>query len=164
MLVAQEPVRRKLRAEHNEVLGNDLTGASATLIESPCLLNFLLYTSSVIKEPLRLHRAPMPLRDGQSHQEVVDRETTGDRYTTDGFILWDELRSQSRSEAFQARANEFVPERWATKDEGDPLHPKKHSWRIFGLGNRNCTGPELAMIEMKLMLVFLARETEIDWV
>ncbi|GJC77269.1 cytochrome P450 monooxygenase aflN [Colletotrichum liriopes] len=160
--IAKSPeVGRKLRAEHDEILGKDPAEASATLRQSPHLLNSLLYTGGIIKEALRLYPGPMSLRDGQPHYQIVDRDT-GVRCPTDGFILWDGIRSRSRSEELWPRAKEVVPERWMTTNDDDPLHPKKHAWRMFGSGNRNCIGQELAVMEMKIVLVFMARQIEVE--
>ncbi|GKT43619.1 putative sterigmatocystin biosynthesis P450 monooxygenase stcS [Colletotrichum spaethianum] len=160
--IAKNPeVGRKLRAEHDEILGKDTAETIEVLKQSPHLLNSLIYTGGIIKEALRLYPGPTSLRDGQSHYHIVDRDT-GDRYPTDGFVLWDGIRSRSRSNELWPRAKEVIPERWMTTSEDDPLHPKKHSWRMFGIGSRNCIGQELAMTEMKLVLVFMAREIEVD--
>ncbi|KAK1985961.1 cytochrome P450 4V3 [Colletotrichum cereale] len=160
--IAKNPeVARKLRAEHDKILGEDPAMAAETLKESPHLLNSLLYTGGILKEALRLYPGPISMRDGRPHYNILDKET-GDRYPTDGFIIWDGMRSRSRSEELWPRAQEIVPERWMTTDESNPLYPKKHSWRMFGVGARNCIGQELAVMEMKIVLVFMAREIELD--
>ncbi|KAK1593451.1 cytochrome P450 4V3 [Colletotrichum navitas] len=160
--IAKNPeVARKLRDEHNKILGEDPAMAAENLQQSPHLINSLLYTGGIIREALRLNPGPASLRDGKPHYTIIDKET-GDRYPTDGFIVWDGTRSRSLSEELWPRAKEVVPERWVTTDENDPLRPKKHSWRMFGVGPRNCIGQELAVMEMKMVLVFMAREIDID--
>ncbi|KAK1997757.1 cytochrome P450 4V3 [Colletotrichum falcatum] len=160
--IAKNPeVARKLRAEHDEILGEDPATAAEKLIQSPHLVNSLQYTGGIIKEALRLYPGPTSMRDGRPHYSIADKET-GDRYQTDGFIVWDGMRSRSHSEELWPRAKEVVPERWMTTDENDPLHPRKHSWRMFGVGPRNCIGQELAVMEIKLVLVFVAREIDVD--
>ncbi|KXH62000.1 cytochrome P450 4V3 [Colletotrichum salicis] len=160
--IAKNPeVGQKLRAEHDEVFGKDPADAIEKIRESPHLLNSLLYTGGVIKEALRLFPGPPVIRDGQSHYHITD-SITGEQYPTGGFLIWDGLRSQSRNENLWPRGNEVVPERWMTTDPEDPFYPKKHGWRIFGLGSRACIGQELAVIEMKLVLVSLVRNFDID--
>ncbi|KAK2043438.1 cytochrome P450 4V3 [Colletotrichum somersetense] len=160
--IAKNPeVARKLRAEHDKILGEDPAMTAENLRQSPHLINSLLYTGGVIKESLRLYPGPTSLRDGKPHYTIIDKET-GDRYPTDGFLVWDGMRSRSFSEELWPRAKEVVPERWMTTNDSDPLHPKKHSWRMFGVGPRSCIGQELAMMEMKMVLVFMTREMDID--
>ncbi|OHF04265.1 cytochrome P450 4V3 [Colletotrichum orchidophilum] len=160
--IAKNPeVGQRLRAEHDEVFGKDPADAMDKIRESPHLLNSLIYTGGVIKEALRLFTGPPVVRDGLPHYRITD-SITGEQYPTGGFLIWDGLRSQSRNDDLWPRAKEVVPERWMTTDPKDPLYPKKHGWRTFGLGSRACIGQELAVVEMKLVLVSLARNFDID--
>nr|XP_036578176.1 cytochrome p450 [Colletotrichum truncatum]KAF6785340.1 cytochrome p450 [Colletotrichum truncatum] len=161
-IIGKNPeIAAKVRAEHDEVLGKDITELSARLTESPHLLNSLPYTAGIIKEALRLYPAVGALRQGASHYQIVDRET-GVKYPTDNCMLFDSSRSLSRADELWHRAKEAIPERWLTTDTEDPLYPPKNAWRRFGSGPRICIGQELAMTEMKLVVVFLAREFDID--
>lgn len=45
-----------------------------------------------------------------------------------------------------------------------PLHPIKGAWRPFEHGPRSCIGQELAMLEMKVILVLTVRTFEIELV
>ncbi|KAJ8131544.1 hypothetical protein O1611_g2083 [Lasiodiplodia mahajangana] len=121
-----------LRKEHDDMFGADPEKAAQVLAVSPHLLSSLPYTLGVIKETLRLH----PLA---------------------GTIL----PAIHRHPKYWLRADEFVPERW-TVAEGDPLHPVHNAWVPFSIGARNCIGMELAMIELKLVLVLLVRTFDIE--
>ena len=83
------------------------------------------------------------------------------QYPTDGFGIWDAIGWTHRNPALWLRANEFVPERWLVSQD-DPLHPPKDGFRTFGLGQRNCIGQELAVVEAKLILVICARKFDIE--
>ncbi|KAL2050113.1 hypothetical protein ABVK25_009616 [Lepraria finkii] len=57
-----------------------------------------------------------------------------------------------RNPEFWPQPDTFLPERWPVA-AGDTLAPAKGSWRPFEYGPRNCSGQELAIIEMKIVLV-----------
>ena len=59
------------------------------------------------------------------------------------------------------RVTEFIPERFMVPD-CDPLHPVKNAHRPFELGAHRCIGEELAMMSMKLILVFTLMELDIE--
>jgi hypothetical protein len=62
------------------------------------------------------------------------------------------------------RATEFLPERFLVTDE-NLLYPPKNAHRPFELGTTRCIGEELAMMEMKLVLILTSRELKFnfDW-
>lgn len=151
----------KVRAEHDAVFGTDLTTTTSQLKSSPHLLNSLPYTLAAVKESLRLYPVVGGTRDGSPNFTFKDSKSNL-IYPTDGFLVWDGVRAAQRAEHIWPRAGEYFPERWLVTDVNDPLHPGRNAWRPFLLGPRNCIGQELAMVEMKLVLVMLSREIEID--
>lgn len=64
------------------------------------------------------------------------------------------------SRFFWPQPDSFIPERWLVSD-GDPLRPMKGAWRPFEWGPRNCIGQELALLELKLVMVMTLREFNI---
>ncbi|TDZ49627.1 putative sterigmatocystin biosynthesis P450 monooxygenase stcS [Colletotrichum trifolii] len=128
---------------------------------SPHLLSSLTYTAGVIMETLRLYPVIGPLRDGSSRYEFVDLET-GVSCPTDGCLVVDAVRALATAEEIWPRAAEVIPERWMTTDPSDPLYAPKYAWRMFGHGPRVCIGQELALTEIKLAIVFLVREFDLD--
>lgn len=149
----------KLRAEHNEVLGNDQTTAADQIRQAAHKLYNLPYTLGVIKETLRLTPVAATLRDGQSGFYLAN---PGDsfQYHTEGFAIWDAMPMLHRRADLWPQPDKFIPERWMVP-EGDPLRPHKDAWRPFELGNRNCIGQELALIELRLVIVLVARRFDI---
>lgn len=85
----------------------------------------------------------------------------GRHYPTDDGLIWLIPHAIQRDPAFWPQADKLVPERWLV-GSGDPLYPVKHTWRPFEHGPRACIGIELSMIEMKVVMVLLARSFDIE--
>ncbi|KAK3323730.1 cytochrome P450 [Cercophora scortea] len=150
-----------LRAEHTSVFGPDPSTASSQIALNPALLNSLPYTLSVIKETLRLFPPVGSVREGQTNLFLTS-PSTGTRYPTAGWMLFSCSFASQRWDAVWPRAGEFVPERWLVRDESDPLHVRKNAFRPFELGPRNCIGQELALLELKAIMVLTLREMEFE--
>ncbi|KAI1819274.1 cytochrome P450 [Xylaria intraflava] len=151
-------VLEQLRDEVRRVLGPE---AKSLLREKPHQLNELQYAAAVIKETLRLHPIASTHRQGSAEFSILINGTTYP--TLNALMNTSPLAVHLRSDLWP-RATEFLPERF-TVAENDLLHPPKHAWRAFELGTTRCIGEELAMIEMKLILVFTVSELdlEFDW-
>ncbi len=153
-----------LRAELDAVFGPDPSQLVPKLNAQPQLLQQLQYTAAFVKEALRLHPSAPQIR--VSEGGFVFLNVPGDEerpyYPTKGFMLWDAVMAGQRYEGVWARRNEFLPERWLV-GPGDELYVKtKIAWRFFGTGPRQCIGQELAMTELKLVLIAVAREVDIE--
>ncbi|OLN87586.1 putative sterigmatocystin biosynthesis P450 monooxygenase stcS-like protein 5 [Colletotrichum chlorophyti] len=149
-------VLQKVLAEHDEVLGRDTGLAVSNIIDNPTLLNQLSYTNAVLKETLRLYPPIGTVREG-APDLFLTQPATGERFPTDGFMLFISSPAMHRWEALWPEPDKMIPERWLVK-EGDPLYPLKSAFRPFELGPRNCIGQELAMMEMRLILALTIRE------
>lgn len=167
-ILARHPtVLARLRAEHNSVLGPSLdpSRAAITLISDPFLLNKLPYTLAVIKETLRLYPTVSTTRIGEPHFSIIDADAdanTGQHFPTDGFCVWDIPQVIHRDPRYWSRPDDFIPERWLVP-AGDLLRPMaKGAWRPFSEGPRNCIGQELAVMEMKVILVMTARAFDVQ--
>lgn len=151
-------VLSRVRAEHDEVFGLDLGLTSSLIIKDPSLLNRLPYTLAIIKETLRLYPAVSSTRAGEPGFDVMDDE--GRRFPTEGFLVWANPHTIQRDPTYWPKPDEFVPERWLVSPN-DPLHPIKGAWRPFEYGPRNCIGQELAMVEMKIIMVMVVRRFDV---
>lgn len=145
-------------AEHDEILGSDLDKTASLITQDPFLLNQLPYTLAVIKETLRMYPAVSSARAGEPGFNVTDDQ--GRQFPTDGFLVWANCQTVQRDPTYWPRPDEFLPERWLVPPN-DPLHPVKGAWRPFEYGPRNCIGQELAMIEMKVVMVMTLRKFHI---
>ncbi|KAK2872113.1 hypothetical protein FQN49_002556 [Arthroderma sp. PD_2] len=150
----------KLRAEHDTVLGPDPNAAVDKIRESPHILDSLPYTYGVIKESLRLNPATITIREGQP--DFTFKITGSDTaWPTQGFDLFDSSIAIHRDPANFPDPLNFIPERFMVP-ENDPLHPPKNVWRAFQLGPRKCIGQELAIVELKLVLVLVVRRFDVE--
>jgi len=88
---------------------------------------------------------------------VSTSETTqATSYPTEGFLVFTNIHTPHHDPAFWPDPEAFLPKRWLVGPE-DPLYPVKGAWRAFEYGPRACIGQELAMLEMKTVLVMVAR-------
>ena len=55
------------------------------------------------------------------------------------------------------RPNDFCPERFLTEQDSGFAKLPKYAYRPFELGPRTCIGQELALLQLRVLLVLLAR-------
>ncbi|KAH8196819.1 hypothetical protein TruAng_009022 [Truncatella angustata] len=159
-LPSHPDVLKKLRVEHDQVFGTDTQTVAETLRRSPQSLNSLPYTLAVSKEVLRVCPIAATIRQGSPSFFFTDSD--GTKLPTDGFALVTGTALIDYHPELWPRVNEFIPERW-TVPQDDPLHPSKPGqFRPFEHGVMNCIGQELAMTEIKLVLLFTVRELDIE--
>ncbi|KAI1261185.1 cytochrome P450 [Xylariaceae sp. FL1019] len=161
----------RLRAEHDTVFGTDANTAAAQIRGDPSKLSALPYTVGVIKETLRLSPATITIRQGQKDLNFeVQRSAAAGPWPSAGFDVLESTVTIHRDPANFPRPLEFLPERFVS-----PTLPKvngkgndslgqspTHAWRGFQLGPRRCIGQELAMLELKLVLVLVARKYDVE--
>ena len=157
LLSNHSPALKQVRAEHDHVFGSDLSQTEAAISENPHTLNQLPFTVAVIKEAMRLFPAASSTRNGEPGFSLVE---DGREYPTDGCIVWSLHQAIHREPLYWPQPDTFIPERWLVS-KGDPLYPVKGAWRPFEFGPRNCIGQELAMLEIKLVMVMTLREFDI---
>ena len=148
---------QRVRAEHDDIFGSDRTQTKATLTTNPHVLNHLPFTLAVIKETLRLFPPASTTREGEPGFSLTQ---DGHQYPTEGFTIWCSHQGMHREPRYWPQPDSFIPERWLVPD-GDPLHPIKGAWRPFEWGPRNCIGQELALLELKLVMVMTLRDFDI---
>ena len=158
VLATNPTVLAQVRSEHASVIGSDVSKTASTIASDPFVLNQLPYTLAVIKEVLRMFPAVSGTRGGEHNFSVTD--DTGRHFPTDGFLVWDNPQAIHRDPTYWLRPDDFIPERWLV-GPGDPSYPIKGAWRPFSHGPRNCIGQELAMIEMKVIMVLTARRFDV---
>jgi cytochrome P450 len=158
LLSTNPSARRLLTSEHDRILGPDRDRAASEISANPHLLNQLPYTLAVVKETLRLYPPASSTRSGEPDFFVTG--LNGRQLPTDGFLVWSNSYAIHRDPNLWLEPDKFVPERWLV-EEGDRLYPRKGAFRPFEFGPRNCIGQELAMLELKLVLVMTVRGFEV---
>ena len=148
---------QRVRAEHDDIFGSDLTQTKTAITANPHALNRLLFTLAVIKETLRLYPPASATREGEPGFCLTQ---DGHQYPTEGSTIWCAHQDMHREPLYWPQPDSFIPERWLVPD-GDPLHPIKGAWRPFEWGPRNCIGQELALLELKLVMVMTLRNFNI---
>lgn len=161
LLSTHPSIRRMLIAEHNNVLGPEYKQAASFITENPHLLNRLPYTLAVVKETLRLYPPASSTRSGEPDHFIQGPD--GRQLPTDGFLVWANAYTIHHDPSYWPEPDVFIPERWLVA-EGDRLYPLKGAYRPFEFGPRNCIGQELAMLELKIVLIMTAREFDIKTV
>ena len=158
LLSLNPSARHLLTAEHDQVLGPDHDQVGAIISQNPHLLNSLHYTLAIVKETLRLYPPASSTRGGEPNHYITLPD--GRQLPTEGYLVWSNAFSIHLDSKYWPDADKFLPERWLA-EEGDRLYPLKGAYRPFEFGPRNCIGQELAMLELKLVLVMTAREFKI---
>ena len=150
----------KVREEHDAVFGADPLAAPALLLEHPHKINETPYTLAVIKETLRMYPLAGTFREG-SDETVLHADEGGAPVSTAGFDLIDGVWELHYRPDLWPRPYDFLPQRWLVGEE-DPLFPVPYSWRAFEHGPMNCIGKDLALLEIRLVLVHVARRYDFE--
>lgn len=159
LLSCNRSVLDRVRAEHDNVFSPDISQANSAITENPQLLNQLPLTVAIIKETLRLFPPSSSTRAGEPGFLITGSD--GRKYPTDGFMVWSNHEKTHRDSCHWPRASSFLPERWLAT-AGDPLYPVKGAWRPFEHGPRNCISQNLAILELKIVMVMTLREFSIN--
>lgn len=158
MLARHPRELKKLRSEHYSIFGKDLKDAGDIIKASPEKLNHLPFTLAVIKECLRLVPLALTVRQGSS-SFVFNKNST--LWPTDGFHVQTGGWNIHSDPKYWQRVDEFLPERWLVS-KGDDLYPVKGAWRPFEHGPLNCIGQEFALLVIKIALVMVVRDFDIE--
>lgn len=158
MLAKHPEWLKKLRDEHDEILGKDPDAAASVLKENPSLLNNCKLTVAVIKETLRIYAPAGTVRSGSPGVTVTDLQ--GNEQPADyvgANILHQALHVNPR---VWPRPKEFLPERFLVGPEHE-LHPDPAAFRPFEQGPRNCIGQTLVWNELRVAVILTCRDLEI---
>lgn len=150
-----------LRAEHDTVFGTVASEAAARISANPTLLNQLPYTLAVLKETLRLWPPIGTVRIGAKNFTLRNPDT-GVVFPAEDFCLFGTSTTSQRLPNYWPSPESFIPERFMTRDENDPLHPLKNAFRSFEMGPRNCIGQELVSLELRIVLALTVREFDME--
>lgn len=152
MLLSKHPeIMQQMRDEHDAVFGKDPEDTKATLLQTPEKLQDLPKTEAIIKETLRLFPVGFPLRE-------ADRGSTltynGQAYPIDNAAIALQGHDLHYNPRFFPEPAKFNPERWLDPENEIP----RSYFRTFSRGPRMCLGMNLAMNELKAVLLLVARD------
>ncbi|KAF4943617.1 hypothetical protein FSARC_14877 [Fusarium sarcochroum] len=120
-----------------------------------CYCYYYLHQHPDVLEKLRgEHNDIFSVRAG-APDFFLTHPMTRQRLPSDGFMLWAVSKAVQRHPAYWEEPDAFMPERWLTGET------TKNAWRAFELGPRACIGHELAMTELRMLLVMTVRDLEI---
>jgi cytochrome P450 len=148
LLAQHEPVRAKLKAEIDAVLGPDRLPELEDAARLP-------YATAVFSESMRLY-PPVWVVGRRALEDV----TLGDYEIPARTIVLGSQYLLHRDERYWPRAEEFLPERWL--DEAAAESRPKFAYFPFGGGARICIGDGFAWTEGVLMLAVMARRWRME--
>lgn len=142
----------KLRGEHNRIFPQDFASTLALLRSDPSVVKDLPYTTAVIQETLRLFPIGMVAR--APPEGMTSFSLNGKTYPVKPNHYFGILSYAAHYDpSIFPNPSSFQPERFL---EEDPSFPR-NAYRPFERGLRSCIGQNLAMDEMRIALVALAR-------
>lgn len=155
LLATNPKALARLRAEHDELLGSELSAVSSMLKEQPHLTHNLPYTTAVIKEALRMFPPGGCSRKGKHNVNLID--DLGNSCPTEHAMIFTIHTEMHRAPAYWNRPDEFLPERWLVEANHE-LQPMKGAYRAFEIGPRNCVAQGFVMTELRVILACTARQ------
>ena len=168
-------ILQRLHAEHDEVFGAESAFTGLTTLSDAdasaesTLSARLPYTTAFVKETLRLHPPAASSRDMPTSPPyiisipisypdgsvgTIRQDVSGLTVSTSHYLL------HRNPAVWGPDARVFRPDRWL--DEKYMSQIRSGSWRPFEHGPRNCIGQELAMMELKIVLIAIARGFEFE--
>ncbi|KAH8890679.1 cytochrome P450 [Thozetella sp. PMI_491] len=151
LLSAHPEALKKMREEHDRVFSKDFDKTVEMLQQDPSLLRQLDYTKAVIDETLRLFPIGFSVRAVPSDMTTV--EYKGKQYPVKDHNMAVLSLAMHYSPDYFDEPKKFIPERFL----GNELPCPRNAYRPFERGVRSCLGQALALDEMKIMLVLVAR-------
>ncbi|KAI0180747.1 cytochrome P450 [Hypoxylon sp. FL1284] len=151
MLLSKHPeVMQKMRDEHDRVFGKDLETTVEMVKESPMKLEELEYTTCVLKEAMRLFPVGFGVKEAPRGATVHYQGR--DYPVDDGLTIvpcWHTMHFDAR---YFPEPSAFRPERFL----GDAV---PRGWfRTFSRGPRACLGQDLAMEDMRVIVLLTVRD------
>ncbi|PGH33666.1 hypothetical protein GX50_03493 [[Emmonsia] crescens] len=154
MLLSKHPEAvRQAREEHEKVFSPDFNRTVEMIRAHPEKLYDLHYTTGIIKETLRLFPIGSVARaKGEGMHVMYNGKPLP---FTDQLIMVCNLVMHYNPKLFPS-PSEFQPERFITQTI------PKDAWRAFERGARGCIGQDLAMMEMRMVIVILLRSFDFE--
>lgn len=153
---------QRLRDEHDAVFGSDPAQAMDRLLQDPKLLNNLPFTTAAVKESLRLYPPGSTTRATVPNHPVQTVTFNDSTLPLADQQIWIAHYGMGQRADVWSDPRRFIPDRFLPNPKDPNLTPHKDAWRPFEKGPRGCLGLELAMMEVRLVLVLLCREFDFE--
>ena len=154
MLLSEHPRHlADMRKEHDSIFSPCLSTTKQMLLAAPSKLQDLPYTEAVLRETLRLFPVGMPLREATPGETIRYKGLDlplGDRR----LVVVLNAQDIHYNPDLYPKPSKFKPERWL---DSENEIPRAH-FRTFSRGSRMCLGMNLAMNQMKVVLLMVARD------
>ncbi|KAI5459234.1 cytochrome P450 [Mariannaea sp. PMI_226] len=152
MLLSKSPhIAEKMRQEHNEQFDPDFQKTMDLIVASPEKLQSIPYTEAVIKETLRLFPVGFGVKEAAPGGTLM---YNGQHYPIDNSqMICVNGHAIHYNERHFPNPTEFAPERWLGPEE-----IPRSNFRTFSRGPRACLGQNLAMNELKIILIMTMRD------
>lgn len=144
---------KRLREEHDTVFSPDLGATVDKLNEDPSRTNSLEFTTSVIKETLRFYPIGFTIRAAPSGVTSIPYDGT-QFPVLHGAMVIPNVHTTHMDPSIWKDPHRFRPERFLGQ-EGAGQH--RFAWRPFERGPRACIAQDLAMDELRILLLLTAR-------
>ncbi|KAL2799259.1 cytochrome P450 [Aspergillus keveii] len=158
MLAMHPRVVHNLRTEHDQVFGSDPETIMQIIQSTPNKLNELHYTTAVIKETLRLFPVGFNARKEKPGSPTLTYKETP--YPTKNQMIIPTIHTIHYDASVFPHPTKFDPARFVATENTKVPSPK--DWRPFERGPRACPGRDLAMDELRIILLLTAREFEFE--
>ncbi|KAK1702346.1 cytochrome P450 [Colletotrichum lupini] len=143
----------RLRAEHDEHFSPDLDTTVEMLTANPQKTNDMDFTNAVIKETLRFFPIGFTIR--QAPPGTTHLEWNGRRWPVKNLMVIPCAHSTHMDpKVWGEDSKSFRPDRFLGEDAKD-MH--RFAWRPFERGPRACIAQDLAMDELRIMLLLTVR-------
>ncbi|KAJ9605468.1 hypothetical protein H2200_010125 [Cladophialophora chaetospira] len=153
---------RRLRAEHDAVFGPDASQAVEALLADPRLLNNLPLTTAAVKETMRLFPPGSTTRTTVPNHPLQTVTLNNQTLPLEGQQIWISHYGIGQRGDLWPQPRKFILDRFLPNPYDAKLTPHRDAWRPFEKGPRGCLGLELAMMEVRLVLVLLCREFDFE--
>jgi cytochrome P450 len=153
LLSAHPEALKQLRDEHDRVCGLRTDGAVALLRDASHRTAELKYTTAVLKETLRMYPVGWSARTDDKDNGLMTYN--GHSYPTNSTMVVPAGHLIGHDETIYPKPGSFFPTRWLPSSP----YPKipRDAFRAFELGPRACMGRELALDEMRAVLLLTVR-------
>ncbi|CAK9100750.1 Cytochrome P450 4e3 (CYPIVE3) [Durusdinium trenchii] len=150
---------QKFRQEYESIIGTDPT-VNPTYEQ----LQRMPYLDSILTETLRLYPSA-----GFTRMPVEDIDVCGYKIPKGTEVAIFPYLAQRNPDVYD-KPNQFIPERWLSKLVKEDLSlkaqvaimGKKEAYLPFSLGERNCVGRNLALHELKIALIKIFQQFDIE--